>query len=174
MHRQHELRLLPHGQQPAVERHPPGAAAALAGAVPPGVVDDDEAHGARHHAVEVRAALPVDRALVVQAQIRLVDQADGIEGASGRRLAQLLPRHLLELLVRQLDQRAERARVARAMLLEKPRQIAAEGVFHGARETRSRRAPAPKEPRPPLQPAARTTGRATSLRRRNHSVQGGS
>ena len=171
---EHELRLFGDSHEGGVERDEPRTAAALAGRVAAGVIDHDEAHGARHHAVEMGPALPVDRLLVEQPQVGLVDQGDGVERAPRGRLAQLLARHLFELAMRELDQTAEGVRIPRPMLLQEPRQIAAESVFHGDGGTRSRRSRAPKEGPPARQLAARTTGRATSLRRRNQSVQGGS
>src|SRR5690606_24847888 len=79
-------------------------AAALVGALLPGVVHQHAAHGRGGGAEEVGAALPADVLVADEAEVGLVDEPRRVEGVAGALVAQPGARHLAELLV---DRREE-------------------------------------------------------------------
>jgi hypothetical protein len=65
------------------ERNSDEVAAAFLGALPPGIIDQDESHGSRRYREKMDAVLPVNAALVDQLEIGFVDERRGVERFSG-------------------------------------------------------------------------------------------
>src|SRR5690606_21974920 len=105
-------------------------AAALVGALLPGVVHQHAAHGRGGGAEEVGAALPADVLVADEAEVGLVDEPRRVEGVAGALVAQPGARHLAELRVDRREEPVEGGAVAPFEVLEQARDV---GRGHGGR-----------------------------------------
>ena len=97
--------------------------AALVGVAPARVIHQNLTHGARRDGEEVRAVLPVDRGLVHQSQVGLVDQCRRLQRVTDPLLGHLPASDVLQLGVDDRQDAFERGFIALTKRLESKRQI---------------------------------------------------
>ena len=105
-----------------------GAAAALVGPPPAGVVDEDLAHQPRRDRKEVRAALQRHAIHIHEPQEDLVHECRRLEGVSGRFPPEMAAGHPPQLVIQQRNQAVERRGVSLAPGQEEPGYVVVGGV----------------------------------------------
>ena len=103
-----------------------GAAAALAGVLPAGLIDEDLAHQLRRHRKEVRPVLQRQPLHIHESQIDLMHERRRLESAARLFALEVAARNLAQFVVHERDETVERFRIA---LL--PGQEQCRYIFHG-------------------------------------------
>ena len=93
-------------------------AAAFSGLLPPGIIDEDLAHGSGRHAEEVRPVFPGRIGMVDELEVGFVHQRRGVERVVFALEIALLARQLVELVVDQRQQLLEGLAIAVAVVLQ--------------------------------------------------------
>lgn len=110
-----------------VDRHACNAMPPLVRAVTPRMIHEDSPHDLRGHAEKVGAVLPVDLALIDEAQVDLMHQRRRLQSMAGALVAKLACGNTPQLGVDQRKQLIERIWIAATPVAEKRSDVAGGG-----------------------------------------------
>ena len=107
-----------------IDRHATHTVAPLARVVTTGVIDQDPAHDLRRDTKKMRSILPIDLALVDEADVRLVNKGARLQGVVGPLVPKLARGHAPELRIDKWQQLVKGSLIAATPIAEQRRDVA--------------------------------------------------